>query len=156
MNQKNIYVSKNLIKDIEKYGNNIAKNIALSAKKELVEEYAYSVEQFYASYTPIYYNREWQLRRSYKPYYRNPHGNRFYGGVEITSQKMKHDDNNEYILNNSLYGFHGSPDLGIWTPPYILNHVLNFHNILFGMIENYVNSAITIAQKEHYNFLYFK
>ncbi len=97
-----INIPKDLIKDFQDYGNNIAKNIATQVRDALTEEYNYSVQQFYASYDPKQYKRQESLYKTGKKYYRNPHGTRFYGGVEIYPDKMgTHHQSNDYILDIS-------------------------------------------------------
>jgi len=153
-------IPKELEKDIQKYGNNIAKNIAIQVRDALTEEYNYSVQQFYASYDPKDYKRQYSLYNTGKKYYRNPHGTRFHGGVEIFSDKMGvHHDSNEYVLDISLMGIHGEPSIAI-TPPWILNHMLTYRLLLFNSID--INDggigsiAISKAKSNSYTILKFK
>lgn len=146
-----------LKKDMQSFGNEIAKNIAIFTREELTKEYGIAVEEFYNAYTPKQYERKWQLRKSYRPYYRNPHGTRFHGGVEITIDKMKdvHDADNIIILSNALSGYHGPENLGIYTPPWIFEHVINYRDLLFGMIDFIAEDAIKKAKKQKYSILEF-
>lgn len=152
-----ITIPEDLKRDIQKFGNNIAKNIAITAREEITKEYAIAVEEFYNAYTPLQYERKWQLRKSYRPYYRNAHGTRYHGGVEICTDKMKdvHSDSNEIVLSYALSGWHGNPNRGIYTPPYIYEHVENFRDILFGYIDVIAGDAISKAKKETYKMLKF-
>lgn len=152
-----IEIPKELKNDIQKFGNNIAKNIAIEVREEITKEYAFAVEQFYNSYSPLQYDRTWQLYKSYRPYYRNPHGTRYHGGVEICTDKMKdtHADSNEEILGFALSGWHGHPNRGIYTPPYIYNHIERYRDVLFGYIDEIANKAINKAKKEKYTLLRF-
>lgn len=156
-NNFKIEISSDLKKDIQKYGNNIAKNIAIEAKEKLTSEYRYSVEEFYNSYTPEEYERTWQLRKSYRPYYRNAHGTRYHGGVEICVDKMKdtHSEPNEIVLGFALSGWHGHPNRGIYTPPYIYEHVEHYRDILFDYIDLIAAHAIEKSKKENYKVLDF-
>lgn len=152
-----ILIPKDLKDDLQKFGNNIAKNIALIARDSITMEYANAVEQFYSSYTPEYYIRKWQLLKSYRPYYRNPHGTRYHGGVEITTDKMKdvHKDSNEVVLSLSLSGWHGHPNRGIYTHPPIYSHIQNYRDMLFGYVNFLAQDAISNAKKEKYKLLKF-
>lgn len=157
-NDIKITIPNELKKDLQKFGNQVAKNIAITVRDTLTQEYAYAVDQFYAAYTPTQYQRHWELRNSYKPYYRNPHGTRYHGGVEITADKMAdvHSADNDFILSCALSGYHGQPSLGIYTPPWIYDHIENYRNSLFGFIEIIANDAIKKAKTESYTVLKFK
>ena len=152
--------SKELLNDIQNYGNNIAKNIATQVRDALTEEYNYSVQKFYASYDPKQYKRQESLYKTGKKYYKNPHGTRFYGGVEIFSDKMgEHHQSNDYVLDISLLGIHGEPQIAI-TPPWILEHMLNSQKLLFNSIDTndggIGSSAIAKAKSGSYSILNFK
>lgn len=156
-NNLKIEIPAELKTDIQKFGNNIAKNLAIEFREKLTSEYRYSVEQFYNSYSPLKYERTWQLYKSYRPYYRNPHGTRYHGGVEICTDKMKdtHVDSNEEVLGYALSGWHGNPNRGIYTPPYIYEHVINYRDVLFGYVDFIAIDAIKRAKKEKYMMLKF-
>ncbi len=157
-NDIKITVPNELKEDLQKFGNQIAKNIATSVRDALTQEYRYAVSRFYDAYTPIQYKRHWELYNSYKPYYRNPHGTRYHGGVEITAEKMAdvHSADNNLVLSSALSGFHGQQSLGIYTPPWIYEHVENYRNVLFGYIELIADDAINKAKTESYSILKFK
>lgn len=156
-NNFKIEIPEDLKKDIQNFGNNVAKNIAIAAREELTREYALAVEEFYTAYTPIQYERKWQLRKSYKPYYRNPHGTRYHGGVEICTDKMKdvHSDPNEVVLSYVLGGWHGNPNKGIYTHPPIYEHIENYRDLFFSYIDLVANDAISKAKTENYKILKF-
>lgn len=156
-NNMKIEIPKDLKTDLQKFGNNVAKNIATYVREAIVSEYANSIELFYNSYTPIQYERKWQLRKSFRPYYKNPHGTRYHGGVEICTDKMKdvHKDSNEVILGYALSGWHGNPNRGIYTAPPIYDHIVQYRDILFGYIDIIADDAIQKAKKEKYNLLSF-
>jgi hypothetical protein len=156
----NIQIPENLIKDFQKYGNNIARNIATQVRDALTEEYNYSVQQFYGSYDPQQYKRQYSLYNTGKKYYRNPHGTRVHGGVEIFSDKMgEHHDSNEYVLDISLKGIHGEPSIAV-TPPWILDHMLTYRLLLFNSIDvndgGIGSTAIAKAKSNSYTILKFK
>lgn len=153
-------IPKELEKDIQKYGNNIAKNIATQVRDALTEEYNYSIQQFYGEYDPKQYKRQYSLYNTGKKYYRNPHGTRFHGGVEIFPDKMgEHHDSNEYVLDISLMGIHGEPSIAI-TPPWILDHMLTYRLLLFNSIDvndgGIGSAAISKAKSNSYTILNFK
>ena len=152
-----INIPDDLKYDLQKFGNNIAKNIAVAARESITSEYASAVEEFYNSYTPEQYERKWQLRRSFRPYYRNPHGTRYHGGVEITTDKMKdvHQDSNEVVLSYALGGWHGNPNRGIYTHPPIYDHIEKYRDVFFGYIDLVAEDAIAKAKKEKYKLLKF-
>ena len=156
-NNFKITIPEDLKEDIQKFGNNIAKNIAIIAREELSREYALAIEEFYNAYTPMQYERKWQLRKSYRPYYKNPHGTRYHGGVEITTDKMRdvHSDPNEIVLGYALSGWHGNPNRGIYTHPPIYEHIENYRDLFFGYIDIVADDAISKAKKETYKILKF-
>lgn len=114
-----IECSPELIADIQAYGNEVAKQIAIKARETLTEEYANAVyEYFYDRYEPVEYIRKWTLEKSYEKFYRNSHGNIFYGGVKVTPRKMPdvHNEDNSIVLfgdedsvrtGGAFYGWHG-------------------------------------------------
>ena len=71
MNKSSIIIPKDLKDDIQKFGSNVAKEIAIHAREELTMAYAGAIEIFYRSYSPIEYVRQWALRDSYQKYYTN-------------------------------------------------------------------------------------
>ena len=152
--------SKDMIKDIQDYGNNIAKSIATQCRDALTEEYNYSVQKFYGAYDPKVYKRQESLYKTGKKYYKNPHGTRYHGGVEIFADKMgEHHDSNDYVLNISLMGIHGEPAIAV-TPPWILEHMLNYRELLFNSIDindgGIGSNAIAEAKSNSYSILKFK
>ena len=156
----NIEYSKKLLEDIQNYGNNIAKNIATQVRDVLTEEYNYSVQRFYGAYDPKQYKRQYSLYNTSKKYYRNPHGTRYYGGVEIYPDKMgEHHQSNDYVLDISLMGIHGEPQIAI-TSPWILQHMLTYQKLLFDSIDSndggIGSNAIAKAKSSSYSILNFK
>lgn len=133
---------------LQKLGNTVAKYVATEVRDQLTDEYRSSVERFYASYSPEYYERTWQLKNSSKPYYKNPHGTRYHGGVEITEEGMAdtHHQSNSVILNNALRGIHGKPS--IYTPPEIGEHMMKFQEMIYNNIESIGDGAIAKAKAE--------
>lgn len=77
--------------DVWKYMKTYARTFAKEASYAAVGYAKEAVDQFYNNYTPLSYRRTYNLQRgSYasKRYY-HENGNRIYGGVRISSEKMK-------------------------------------------------------------------
>lgn len=125
MSNKNIKVSSKLIEDMQKYGNDIAKYIATYTRDTLYNNYMEIMKDFYDDYSPKSYHRTYQMKKnSYKKYYRNSHGNTYYGGIQLTPDDISPNNYthvskktgkiygmpNEVIFNWVTFGgFHGSP-----------------------------------------------
>ena len=142
--------------ELQNYGNQIARNLALTFKQELVQEYQRSIERFYGEYTPKVYKRHGQLTESFRPYYRNPHGTRFHGGVEITSDSMKnvYNDSPSEVLLTAISGYHGRPELGIWSIPPIYDHMLQYRDMLFLHAESFVDGAVKASAGTYGKFTF--
>ena len=108
MRQNVSYITKQLKKDLIKYGNNIAKNMALTIANELTEEARLAIEDFYNGYTPQYYVRHYNFRNSFKRYYKN-HGDHFTVGVELTKSNIPnvYSDPVDEVFMRVYHGFHG-------------------------------------------------
>ena len=88
-------INENFKKSLEKYGQEKAKELAQDAREKLSNHYMSIIDWYYVDYMPKlnkyrepYYHRTFGLYKSYKKYYKNSHST-FYGGVEITADKMK-------------------------------------------------------------------
>lgn len=80
---------------LEDIGRKEANRLADDAKKKLIDKYNFLINKFYKDYTPakdrhgeFYYTRTFNLFKSYRAYKRNPHNTIYYGGVEITADRM--------------------------------------------------------------------
>ena len=115
---------------LQNIGNQIAKKMAIKYREMLCEEYTRSVDDlFYDAYEPKVYKRTYSLKNSYRPFYKNPHGNIVRGGVEFCSDKMgEHEVDNNYILGLALSGYHGNKS--IYTSPTLYNHMISYRNFL--------------------------
>lgn len=89
-------INENLRKSLEKYGQEKAKELAQDAREKLSNHYMSLIDWYYVDYIPKlnkygepYYHRTFGLYKSYKKYYKNSHNSTYYGGVEITADKMK-------------------------------------------------------------------
>ena len=71
----------------------------------------------------------------------------------------EHHDSNDYVLNISLMGIHGEPAVAV-TPPWILEHMLNYRELLFNSIDvndgGIGSNAIAKAKSNSYSILKFK
>ena len=71
----------------------------------------------------------------------------------------EHHQSNDYVLDISLLGIHGEPQIAI-TPPWILEHMLNYQRLLFNSIDTndggIGSSAIAKAKSGSYSILNFK
>lgn len=157
MGQMSIHVSPELRKDLQRFGNQVAKNIATKSRDELTKEFAWTITNFYTSYAPTQYERNWQLYKAYEKYYQNAHGNIYYGGVRILSDKMQdlYHDSPDEVLSTVLEGFHGRSNRWIQTEPAPLEHIIKFRDSLIAGIGVWGPSAIHSArQVGGYSILY--
>jgi len=108
MGQSVSSITKQLKKDLIKYGNSVAKNMAQTIADELTEEARCAIEDFYNSYNPQYYTRHYNFRDSYKRYYRN-HGDHFTAGVELMESNIPnvYSDPVDEVFMRVYHGFHG-------------------------------------------------
>ena len=77
-------ISITLKKKLEKLGQERAKSLAIDAREKLTKEYINTVSYFYNDYSPTFYNRLNGLYKSFKKYYKNSHGTRYYGGIQLS------------------------------------------------------------------------
>lgn len=148
-----ITIPKGFKEELQKYGNQIARNLAVTFRNELVKEYQLQIARFYGEYTPRVYKRTGQFQNSYRPYYRN-HGTRFHGGVEITASGMAsvyHDSPSE-VVSTAISGYHGRPELGIWSSPPIYDHMIQYRDMLFANAESFVGGAMGMSAGNYGGF----
>ena len=110
-------INENLKKNLEKYGQEKAKELAQDAREKLSNHYMSLIDWYYVDYMPKlnkygepYYHRTFGLYKSYKKYYKNSHNSTYYGGVEITADKMNdypslngEDFSAERLLDKYIY-----------------------------------------------------
>lgn len=108
-------LSKDVIKFLEKQAQKKASELAHEAQEKLTDHYMSLIDWFYADYQPIEYLREFNLYNSYKNFYKNSHSTIYYGGVEVTSEKMHDYDYNRRqpitasnLLNTYIYNPNGT------------------------------------------------
>lgn len=158
---------KDLENDILKYMKNFSKAYAKEGEKQITIKAQNCIKKFYNDYSPIYYNRTYDLRdNSYVPYYHD-NGKAFYGGVRITSDFMSPYYSGG-IMNYSYtdpiiiaqlgwHGWHGDPTgyNGKFnpihtTPP--LNMLTNFINNK-SFLDSMYKYADKKASKQKYKVL---
>ena len=156
--------------DIRKYLKTYAKSYAKQAEKQFTKNAQTCIEMFYNDYSPIYYDRTFDLlNNSYKPYFKN-NGTAYYGGVRITADFMSPYYSGSVMNNNTTdpiiiaqlgwHGWHGDPTgyNGRFEPIHTsspLDRLINFAS------NEYVVSAINkYAEKkalsQNYKYLKFK
>ena len=69
-------------------------------RSRLTDGYVSFIDLYYSDYTPQQYVRTHNLYRSYSKFYKNSHGTIFYGGVEVTPERMF--DNYDQITPSDL------------------------------------------------------
>lgn len=112
-------ISQNTINNLKEAGKKKANQLAEEAKTELMKKYRSLISDYYNDYTPKldehgqpYYHRTINLYKSYKPYKRNSHDTVYYGGVEISSEKMK---DYHSVLDGSIFDAQRLLDKYIFT-----------------------------------------
>ncbi len=102
-----------LFNALVKYGNDVCRKTTHNIADELTKTASFAIEDFYEDYPPHVYQRHYYNfeKKSFKRYYEHSHGKKFYGGVELTPERM--DDIYEGTVSqvfSSVYnGFHGIP-----------------------------------------------
>lgn len=150
--------------DLKLAEQNLTKDVAIQIRDDLTETTRLSIELFYASYPPKYYNRHfYNLRRySYKKYYVNSHYKKYYGGVEMTPNDMDwiyKSANPEYIYTSVIEkGMHGWVNSKTPHPPQMnispLEMILKRKKYIINHIDKYINKAVSKQKKSHYKRLF--
>lgn len=88
-------ISEDMRNRLEDIGRKKAKELAQETREKLSAHYHSLIDWYYSEkpaldkYGEPYYHRTYGLYKSYKKYYKNSHNSIYYGGVEITADKMK-------------------------------------------------------------------
>ena len=135
---------KDLKNDVSKFAHNFSSNLAHKISDEMAKEYQYVIDSFYSEYDPEYYVRHSArgmrpgLEKTYKKYYTNKHNSIYYGGIEISTDRMYDDyrDSKENVLNSFLNGYHGRPSAGIESSLLPYRHMLRFRNQLIDALRD--------------------
>jgi len=157
-------------KDIKKFAHTFSYSFANNASKLIQAEYEYVIMKFYREYKPErerdgrFYVRHHErgfkdhgLSRTFKRYYRKPHNTIYYGGIELSIEKMYTDysDSREDVLNAFLEGYHGHPSNGIYSSIEPYYHMTKYCDVLYNHPEQLIKTAKKDAKKESYNVLKF-
>ncbi|WP_346961244.1 hypothetical protein [Clostridium sp.] len=155
-------INENLLReDIRKYLRTFAESYCRDAEREITKMAKYAIENFYSDYSPIYYDRTFDLRdNSYESYYKD-NGSIVYGGVRIYSDKMRdYKSSNAFeVANLGWHGWHGDKDgyKGHFSPIYtrppiaMVRQWMNNRNFLYTITKK----AESKAKKQNYNYISF-
>lgn len=148
-----------LEQDLRKYANAVARNAASAVADELMTEADNVIQEFYADYTPQYYQRHFYNfeNNSYLRYYSNPHNTIFRGGVELTPDALDNIYNypGSGVFASVYAGYHGLP-LGS-TPvmfPSPMNRLYMKQEEIIKNIDQYIDAAKSMASRESYQILF--
>lgn len=168
---KNIQIDLSGIKaDVKKYLKTYCEAYTKEASAKLTDMAQSSIEMFYQDYTPIYYDRTYDLlNNSYAQYYKN-NGKAYYGGVRITADFMKpyysggimNRNYTEPIVIAQLgwHGWHGDPTgyNGIFQPIHTTSPLDTL--LSFSKSKNFIKGVEKYAEKnaisQKYKYLQFK
>lgn len=142
--------------DVKMLSHSLSSSLAHKISDDLAQEYQYVIDRFYGEYTPQYYRRHSSrgmkpgLNKTFKKYYKNPHNTIYYGGIEISSEKMYTDyrDSKEDVLNSFLNGYHGRPSAGIESSLLPYKHMLKFRDILINELERSDSALFSYAKNK--------
>lgn len=153
-----IKVEQGLYNDLKKYAQNVAKGMAIEAKKILTEEAKTALDIYYGDYMPEYYIRTNNLHNnSFEPYYSNAHGSIYRGGVKFTSDNMGEVYNApaEWIFSFAIgSGIHGLPGQGLpVTVPTPLDYVEKKRDALVGISSFLSGAGLEMARNDSYTYL---
>lgn len=84
----------------------------------MYNEFKHAIDVFYASYTPIKYQRHYNMDLPGTPYSRKYKGGKRFGGVKLDSSAIPavyHDDPSYVFWQSTMQGWHGG--VGIFSSP---------------------------------------
>ena len=145
-----------LKKDVKMLSHSLSSSLAHKISDEMAQEYQYIIDRFYSEYSPEYYIRHSErgmkpgLEKTFKKYYKNPHNSIYYGGIEITSDKMYNDyhDSKDKVLNSFLNGYHGRPSTGIESSVLPYQHMLRFRKTLINELGRSDSALFSYAKNK--------
>ena len=151
MDIKNVKMDflNDLKSDVSKFVHNFSSNLAHKISDEMAKEYQYVIDRFYSEYDPEYYVRHSKrgmrpgLEKTYRKYYTNKHNSIYYGGIEISPDRMYDDyrDSKEDVLSSFLSGYHGRPSAGIESSLLPYKHMLRFRDQLINALRDMDNKG---------------
>ena len=146
------HIDDKLRKNLEYFGQEKAKKLAQEARERLSDHYMSLIDWYYLDYVPKldkydepYYHRTFGLYKSFKKYYKNSHNSIYYGGVEITADKM-----NDYpslngegfsaksLMEKFIYNPAGTWHGGDWHGGYGVLSNFNAYNEMVNFYHNTV------------------
>lgn len=153
-----------LTKDLEKWIESYSNAYCDKAADLLTEAARISIQNFYDSYKPLYYNRTDDLmNNSYKRYKHN-NGKTIYGGVRISPDNMQpygKTDAGTVLGMTFFHGYHGKIFNETYGYPY--NVGLHYSYAPYYMMQQYMGSpkfhknindyATSVAKKQDYSIL---
>ena len=90
------HLDKNFKKNLEFFAQEKAKELAKEARERITNHYHSLIDRYYEDYEPKvdrhgvpYYIRTFGLYNSYREYYKNSHNSIYYGGIEVSGDKMR-------------------------------------------------------------------
>ena len=105
----------NGIGEIEKYCQNVLRQTTADIRDELTQEAFDAIVAFYESYSPKIYRRHYFnfLEHSFKKYYKNPHNQIYYGGVQLTPETLRncYQDDTREVFDTVYSGYHGPANM---------------------------------------------
>lgn len=142
--------------DLKMLSHALSSNLAHKISDEMAQEYQYVIERFYGEYTPKYYKRHSErgmvagMFKTFKKHYKNAHNTIYYGGIEISSEKMYNDyhDSKDEVLGSFLDGYHGRASLGIGSSVLPYKHMLTFRKLLMKELEHSDSALFSYAKNK--------
>lgn len=155
-------IVNDLKSDMKLMSHTISSDLAHQISDKMAEEYQYVIDRFYNEYSPEYYKRhadrgmEPGLQKTFKKYYKNPHNTIYYGGIEISSDRMYDDyhDSKDKVLKSFMEGYHGRPIAGIESSLLPYKHMLKFRNKLLKDLKSENNALFLSAKNKAINLPY--
>ena len=148
--------------DMKQMSHAVSSELAHQISDTMVQEYLYVIDRFYSEYDPEHYMRHADrgmrpgLQKTFKKYYKNPHNTIYYGGIEISNDKMYDDyhDPNDKVLSSFLEGYHGRSIAGIKSSLLPYKHMLKFRDKLVKDLKSGNNALFLFAKNKAKNLPY--
>lgn len=138
-------LSKETLKYIEKDAQKKASELAHEAQDKLISHYKDMIDWYYDDYDPISYVRTHNLYNSYRPFYKNSHSTIYYGGVEVTADRMHENygtDKHPFAAADLLSTYIYTPK-GTWHGRYDIPAKFS----IYGQMHDYHNRLKTEYRK---------
>ena len=166
MAKKNIILT-DLAKEIEQFSRDVARELAIDTREQLVKEASLAINKFYSHYTPEHYHRHLpigkNIKKSFRKYYANAHNYVYSGGIEISSDWMNdiYRADKDYVFNLIYAGYHGNvamfPFQVNLVPPIMspspLDIILDKRDELIKGVQNNANKIASQINKSGYKFI---